>query len=187
MNRKWLVLLSFLLGVAVMVVIAGSPPSGPHDAKFFNTKPLSKVVPGAGEDNFVYVWDNALDSHMLEAQAGGGGGLSFFTEADDNDTSVFTATGPNTTVGFNDLLTMQNNSIIGVDSIDADNYQDGSITFGDIDASITLGVVPVRWTRLDKFCCSNGGSRLQSEVRGRQSVQDGSDYFISDAKRRYRR
>lgn len=40
--------------------------------------------------------------------------LGYFTEADDNDTSVFTATGPNTTVGFNDNLTMQSNDITGV-------------------------------------------------------------------------
>lgn len=46
--------------------------------------------------------------------ATGGGALTYWTESDDNDTSVFTATAPNTTVGLNDNLTMQGNDITGV-------------------------------------------------------------------------
>jgi len=55
--------------------------------------------------------------------AGGGGGLTYFTEADDNDTSVFTATGPNTTVGFDDDMTMQGNDIFGAVNISADTVR----------------------------------------------------------------
>lgn len=46
-----------------------------------------------------------------------GAGLTYFTEADDNDTSVFTATGPNTTIGFDDQITLQGNDITGVGTI----------------------------------------------------------------------
>jgi len=46
-----------------------------------------------------------------------GAGLTYWTEADDNDTSVFTATGPNTTVGLNDNLTMQGNDITGIGNL----------------------------------------------------------------------
>ena len=78
MKRSWLILLSFTLGVAAMVAIGMTPPTGPHNASHVATKPFSKVVPGAGEDNYVHVWDNALDSFMLEAQVGGGGGGNTF-------------------------------------------------------------------------------------------------------------
>lgn len=62
--------------------------------------------------------------------AASGAGLVYFTEADDNDTSVFTATGPNTTVGFNDNLTMQDNDIINIEKIDVDTItQTGGILY----------------------------------------------------------
>ncbi len=59
-------------------------------------------------------------------QTDAGAGLTFFTEADDNDTSVFTATGPNTTVGFNDNLTMQDNDITGVEHLKIDSLSSNS-------------------------------------------------------------
>lgn len=59
--------------------------------------------------------------------AASGAGLTYFTEADDNDTSVFTATGPNTTIGFNDHVTLQGNSLGGVGVITAA----GDITLDD--------------------------------------------------------
>ncbi len=62
-------------------------------------------------------------------------GLSFFTEADDNDTSVFTATAPNTTVGFNDQLTMQGNDITGVNEVAADTATVSYATVDTVEAS----------------------------------------------------
>ena len=62
-----------------------------------------------------------LGTDLIDWQPDGGAGLAFFTEADDNDTSVFTATGPNTTVGFNDNLTMQDNDITGVEHLKLDS------------------------------------------------------------------
>lgn len=60
-----------------------------------------------------------------------GAGLTYFTEADDNDTSVFTATGPNTTVGFNDHVTLQGNNLSGVGVINAA----GNLTLDDNDGN----------------------------------------------------
>ena len=96
-----LFVISSLLYVGILLG-HGVPPT-PHNAVKVRGTPLSKASPA---DNYIWKYNSALDSFMLEVDAGAGGGLTYFTEADDNDTSVFTATGPNTTVGFNDLLTM---------------------------------------------------------------------------------
>ncbi len=67
-----------------------------------------------------------------------GAGLSFFTEADDNDTSVFTATAPNTTVAFNDQLTMQGNNITGVGDIEMTGNDILELHAMDVDSGFIL-------------------------------------------------
>lgn len=78
-----------------------------------------QTVAGNLEDNYILkVYVSGSDTTLQwEADAGEGGALTYFTEADDNDTSVFTATGPNTTVGLNDQLTLQGNPITGVNGL----------------------------------------------------------------------
>lgn len=84
-------------------------------------------------------------SGVLNASTGGG--LVYFAEADDNDTSVFTAVAPNTTYGINDALTLMGNPITGVTSISASSTisagsfsATGAIGFNNAGGSATQGL-----------------------------------------------
>lgn len=98
-----------------------------------------------GLDNYVLSLNEGSNNFTWVA---GGAGLTYFTEADDNDTSVFTATGPNTTIGFSDHVTMQGNSLLGVGLISAA----GNITLDDNDVHSPT----MRWTDEDEYFFSIG-------------------------------
>ena len=103
------------------------------------------------QDNYILKVDIAgADTSLLwEADAGEGGALTYWTESDDNDTSVFTATGPNTTVGLNDNLTMQGNDITGVANltvVTGITVPDNSISDEELDEDATF-----TWTNTHTF------------------------------------
>ena len=91
-------------------------------------------IANAPTDEYVVTWEaDEGTGGQMKWEERSGSGLTYWTEADDNDTSVFTATGPNTTVGFNDQLTMQGNSITGVDAFTASGtIEGGTLTEGGV-------------------------------------------------------
>ena len=113
-----------------------------------------KRTDSTGSDRWVTPDDTLWHDTTIGASA-----LTYFTEADDNDTSVFTATGPNTTVGFNDQLTMQDNDISGVEKITTDtavatqiNISGDEITdFAGANLSVTAGVLNASGAGLTYF------------------------------------
>ncbi len=130
-NWPLVIVVLMLLCSSASAQFASPSTSGGVEADSTIRTYVIEAVPGNFQHGFILKANVAGSDSTLVWAVDAGSGLSFFTEADDNDTSVFTATAPNTTFGINDLLTMMGNNIQGV----------GLLTMGgniDMDSNLIL-------------------------------------------------